>query len=106
MSTASLSNLVIPSGAAVSNALDLSRVDSICIYAPDTLDALTFTIEVAPSRTSPAADWATLEEGGSDVALTAAKALVIPVAPFRSVRIASSGNVAADRTFHITGHES
>jgi hypothetical protein len=105
MSTATLRSLVIPNGAAVSNELDIQAVESLGIVAPGTLDgATTFTIEVAADRAG--ATWGTLtKEDGTDITLAAAKATTVNTAPYRSVRIKSSGNVAAARTFAVSAHE-
>lgn len=104
MSTATLRSLVIPNGTDVSNELDIQAVEAIGIVAPDTLDAVTFNVEVAADKGGTT--WGILTtEDGVDVELTQGVATPINVAPWRSIRIKATGNVAADRTFRVSAHE-
>lgn len=102
-----LPSLVIATGTGTSNALSfqhLRRARSILIVSPASLDSLTFTVEVAATHTPASGDWATLNNG-SDVALSAGKALLLQNIAFTGLRIKASNNVAADRTFTVSIEE-
>lgn len=103
-----LEDLTISNGNTESNVLDedaLSGAETLAIYAPDTLDAATFTVQVAPVPEPAAADWTDLQIDGADVTLTADKATIIFTVPFRALRISSSVAVAADRVFAVVTRE-
>lgn len=109
INSASVQNLVILSGASASNWLPLSVLsdaDALIVMSP-TLDAHTFVFEVTydvqPDVTAPTHTFV-WNNGTSDVAPPATgKATVYPVPNgFTGIRIKDqSGNVAADRTFHV-----
>lgn len=95
--------LTIPSGASVSNALDFasySDAASIILYAPATLDALTFTIEGSRDGIT----FMTLYDGAADIAPPPAGKCrqYIEMIGLNFFRIKASGNVAADRTWSVT----
>lgn len=78
------------------------RVRSIVIYAPATLPE-TVTVEVAENDSGT---FKPLQSNGTDVTLTAGKATPITNIGFGSMKLVStSGNVAVDRVFTISGAE-
>jgi hypothetical protein len=89
--------LTIPNGAVVSNEIPVGA-SQVGIISPAALDALTFTIEAGDAV---GGNFGTLQTGGADITLSAAKALVIIGFPFGAMRLRASGNVAADRAFQI-----
>ena len=93
-----LPDLVIPNSTAVSNVIDKEvyrAADRFLIGAPATQPD-TVTVEVSfDAGTS----YHTLQSAGSDISLAAGKATVILAAGWDKMRLASSGNVAAERTF-------
>jgi hypothetical protein len=103
-----LPDLVIPAGGTRSNVLTgglLAGLESLAIFAPDVLDAATFTVQVAHVANPAAGDWADLQSGGTDVTLTADNVVVIPSLPFEALSILSSAAVAAERRFRVVGRE-
>lgn len=112
LSTVSLPSLTIPNGAAVSNILNANKsyadAESIDLYAPAALDALTFTIEVNanPDAVAASTGWVTLQIGdpAADAAPPAAGKgrTYYELATAFAFRLKSSGNVAADRTFLVS----
>jgi len=75
--------------------------DDLLLYCPDTLPE-TITIEVAPTESPGAGDWKDLtDEQEDDRVAVAGKAIPIPMVGFLALRVVSSGNVVADRTFEL-----
>jgi len=105
--------LTIASGQSASNALPSSAIEDLVaalLYAPATLDALTFTLEVNanPNATTSDSGWITLcDATGTAIAPPAAsKAQLYSELPHAgAIRIKASGNVAADRMWKLTGVE-
>lgn len=105
-----LQSATIPNGSAVSNIIDSAKNYTglnqiILIQAPAALDALTFTIQVSNDGIT----FTTLTSDGT-TALTLpgagkAKPYYFELAAAKYWRIASSGNVAADRVFLVSGNE-
>ena len=100
-------SLTIANGGTTSNVLKSREVyqdaDTITLYAPAALDAVTFTIEGTddPDAVSPV--WTTLYDGASDVVPPpAGKHSVYPCPTFQGFRIKASVAVAADRTWRVT----
>jgi hypothetical protein len=96
-------SLTIPNAGSVSNALTIDEVfsdaEAFTLFAPATLDAGTFTIEV---NDRAGGTFVTLNSGTADVqAPAASKACIYPAPNFYSFRIRSSGAVAADRTWRV-----
>lgn len=97
-----IENIVIPNGANVSNVISAKagRNSNLMLYGIDTTDgALTYTIEISADNTN----WVTLiDSAGANVTppLTG-KGKDIPTQP-AFLRIKSSGNVTAPRTWHAT----
>ena len=94
--------LVIPNGASVSNVLDrtvFGDATAFSLFAPGTLDATTFVIEISPDGTN----WFGWEDSsGTAIACPgASKARVYSSAIFKSMRIKAGANVAADRSFSV-----
>lgn len=113
LSIVKLTDLTIPNGTAVSRWVLAERecgdAELITIYAPGTLDALTYTIEVSYDQDNGAnttyspTNVTTLNDGAGDVAPPAAtKACSYPGFAVKAWRIKASGNVTADRVFGLT----
>lgn len=98
--------LTIPSGAAVSNSLEVAKTIGdafvVGIQSPSTLDALTFKLQVSYDN----ATWADLYITDSVVLATLpATGLARPyydLCCFKYIRAAASGNVASDRVFIVS----
>lgn len=105
---AKLKDLVVPNGTNVSNILKAREIyeDAITVGLTGenvTDGALTYTVEVTDDL-EPAAGgvWSTLQEAGADYAPPLqgkAKRLPLEALAYTGIRIKSSGNVTADRTF-------
>lgn len=99
-----LTDLVIASGTDESNVLDRAEfkwADGFIIGAPGTLTG-TITIEVSLDGGST---YHTLQSAGSDVAIGAGDAVTIDMKAWDKLRLASSGNEGATRTFKVKGFE-
>ncbi len=97
-----ITDLVIPNGAAISNALDLrkSRYRGMTIYVPTTLTNACI-VQVSPDDST----WFDMKSGGSDIALAADGAIVIDFVGSSYLRIQSAANEGAERTFGAEGVE-
>lgn len=111
MSVSSVSrvrDLVIASGAAVSNVLN-ARLDygdavGIGLQAPAAVDTVTYKWQVSVDGTT----WADYQAGATlaDLAIPGAgnAAVYEEIVAFPFIRLAASGNAAADRTFLVSKH--
>ena len=100
-----LGNLVIANGAAPSTSLGgrlLRTIRSLTIHGPS---ALTNTVTLQSLDAVGGSAWTPVQSGGSDVTITAAKALVITEVPFGTIRVNSGGNEGAERVFPVWGEE-
>ena len=101
---AALADVTVASGATESRAVyadyEYSDARYLTIYAPATLDAVTWTIEVSTDGTT----WSTLNNGTSDIAPPAAgKARqYIEMLSSRYFRIKASSATAANRIFRVS----
>jgi len=113
MSTASnkLANLVIPSGTNVSNIWKAREVyeDAVSVFLTGenvTDGVITYTVEVTDDfEPSASGTWSTLQDAGADYAPALqgkAKALPQVALAATGIRIKSSANVTADRTWGAT----
>ena len=94
-------SLTIPSGGSTSNAIvDFDDAWGLTIYSPVTVTASQCYVQVEPS--SSGTTFVTLQSGGSDVFMEAAKALVISPVPFKQMRITSSATEGQTDVFRVT----
>src|SRR5713101_2530813 len=92
-------NLTLTTASTVSNALsNLDDAIAIGIVAPTAVTG-TITVQVEPTATGTA--FVSLQSGGVDVTIAAAKAIVINPFPFRQIRLITSATEAATRTFSV-----
>lgn len=92
-------NLTIASGSSNSNAIELMEdAYGLGIQAPATLTSTMILVQVAMAASS-GATFATLQSGGTDVTITAGKALIITPIPYKQLRIQGSSAEGADRSF-------
>ena len=95
-----LVDLVIPNSAAVSNVIDSERyrfADRFLIGSPSALTN-TITIEVSIDKGTT---YHTLQSAGSDITLGAGDITVVLAGGWDKMRLASSGNEGAERTFEL-----
>lgn len=72
----------------------------LSIVAPATLTSTSVTLQVTNS-TDSAAVFGTLQSGGSDVVITAGKALVVTPIPFQQLKLLGTSTEAGTRTFTV-----
>lgn len=104
----SAQTLTIANGGTTSPTLDLIETRSkvvagILIVSPGTLPE-TVNIQVTTDLSASPVVWGTLQSGGADIALPAAKATQITETTAAAVRLVSTAPVAADRVFSIRGN--
>lgn len=110
MSTLSLPSLTIPQAATVSNALGvkhLRHLSALTIFSPAAISGVV-TVQVADvdGEKAVAADWRAFQDGGADVALTAAKALKIDEPAFQGLRLSTTiAPGAGGNIFDVNGSE-
>lgn len=95
-----LTDLVIASSGTDSNVLgvaELNDAEKLIIYPPAALTG-TVTVEVSQDNLT----FTTLEKDGSDIAITAGKAIELENPAFRYMKVVSDMAEAAERTFQIT----
>lgn len=100
MSFGRLPDLTILSGQTESGSISMQQLrhcKAIAIQGPATLPEAT-VVQV----TIDGSTWSTLQDGGSDVAVTAGDTTVIFPTPFAGLRL-SAATTAADRTFLVAG---
>ncbi len=93
-----MQDFVIPNGTAVSNNISSDRyrfADRFLIGAPSALTG-TITIEISIDGGTT---YHTLQSAGSDITLGAGDITVVLAGGWDNMRIASSGNEGAERTF-------
>lgn len=95
-----LGTLTIPSGTTPSDSLDFrgwrSAAAYLTIFGPDTLP------EVVKVQVSiDGSTWTDLQSSGADITVPAASSVVIKSMGYQYLRLASTTNVGADRTFSI-----
>ena len=74
---------------------------AVSIQAPGTLNSTVVTVQVSVTTSAAAATYSNLQSGGTDVTLSASKALVISPCPFRMLQLSGSSTEAAARTFSV-----
>lgn len=98
-----IGTLTIANGATDSNVittkLGFGTSTDIIVYVPTTLTG-TVTLQVSYLE-APTTEWYTLNIGGTDVTLTAAKAIVVPTSSFRAIRAHSSAAEGGARSFPV-----
>lgn len=104
-----MATLTIAIGDTESNVLDdpKSLFDNMLFFAPAAIGGVT-TVEVSPKRAANtlAADWKTLQSGGSDVALTAGKATPVTLSNAAALRVVTDTTVAgADEVYEVIGDQ-
>lgn len=97
-----IGTLTIASGATRSEVMGLAHITALSIQAPDTLDALTFTVQ----GSNDGENWSDVDVGGAAVEIAAEEMVNLDPVPFAFVSILSSGAVAADRGFIVAANES
>ena len=97
-----LLDFVIPNGVAVSNSLDMrkSRYRGITIFVPATL-----TNGIILQASVDDTVWFDWQSGGTDIALVASKAVTVDFVGAPYLRVESTGNEGAERTFLVQGVE-
>ena len=100
-------DVTISNGGTTSNVVKAREVfqdaDTITLFAPAVLDAVTFTIEGTDDPDAAAPTWTTLYDGANDVLPPpAGKHSVYACPTFQGFRIKASGPVAADRTWRMS----
>ena len=96
-----LTDLTIANGGTTSNALtanDLKFIRSVTIQGPSALTG-TVTVQVSLDGTN----FVALQSAGSDVTVTAAKALILSPLPVRGLRVVSGSAEGAERVFEVVG---
>ena len=100
-----LGNMVIANGGTASGSLGgrlLRTIRSLTIHGPS---ALTGTATLQSLDAVGGSAWTPVQSGGSDVTVTAAKALVLTEVPFGTIRILSGSAESAERKFPVWGEE-
>ncbi len=100
-----LGNMVIANGGTASSSLGgriLRTIKSITIHGPA---ALTGTVTLQSLDAVGGSAWTPVQSGGTDVTITAAKALVLTEVPFGTIRLLSGSAEGAARTFPVWGEE-
>ena len=99
--TVNLPSIVLTTSGSPStgNALtDLTDIYAISIIGPATLTG-TVSIQVEP--TSSGTTYATLQSGGVDVTVAAARAIVIAPFPYKQITLVSTATEDSPRTFRL-----
>ena len=99
--TSNLNSLILTTDNAPStaNAVPVDDAWALGMVAPSVLTG-TITIQVEPS--SSGTNFQTLQSAGTDVTITAGKAIVISPFPYKQVTVASAAQEASPRTFTLT----
>lgn len=85
------------------NKIALGTIVDWVIFAPAALTG-TVTVQVSSLDTPGASDWRALQvQSGTDVTVPAGKALIVPCAGARALRVVSSVAEGAERAFVVTG---
>jgi hypothetical protein len=108
--------LTIPSGQTTSQQLSVGRSHGemktllgpdfdMAIFAPAALTGAVH-VEVSPEKDATAGSFVTMVDGtGADVVIPAGKAMNLPAATFRDLRLVSASAEAADRVFTLYQQE-
>lgn len=94
---ARLPDMVIPSGQQNSNAV--SPIDDCYGLSINSPAALTGTITVEVEMTATGTNFVTLQSGGADITLAAAKGTILTPLPYLQIRVHSNQAEGASRTF-------
>lgn len=100
-----LGNMVIASGAQNSSSIGgriLRTVRSLELHMPS---AFTGTVKLASADDVAESSFTTMQSGGSDITLTAAKTLTLTEVPMHAIRAESDGAEGAARTIGVFGEE-
>lgn len=98
-------NLTIANGGTTSDVLEFGYcrlLRGLSITGPS---ALTGTVTVEISKGRSGTEWSTLQSGGADVTITAAKTTVIEPLIAGRLRLKSSGAEGAERVFKLQGND-
>src|ERR1043165_8168243 len=94
-------DLVINLNSTVSQTITLIEdAYGLSITAPPNLDSSTISVAVAGS-TASGANLSVLQSGGTDVTLSAGKALVITPVPFKQLQLQAFKTETAQRNFNV-----
>lgn len=108
----SLGTLTIALGATESNEISLNdgvqskialgTLVDLVVFAPSTLPE-TVTVQLSWLDRPATTDWRVAYVAGADVTVPAGKAVSVPMAAMKALRLQAGGAVAAARVFHVLG---